>query len=161
MASKARSWPAAASSTRGTWVRSRSGADGSRGVMATDPWTTVAPGRHAANRICVLRQQVDPAVRGVADRAERDDLALELTRRVAVHVGRIAHLRRVPQAAGLVDALEPRDPVEELRHEDDDELRPALTLRTAADVVVDARPSEQRALKGPAIAHALDVAIEL
>src|SRR5690349_7566365 len=97
----------------------------------------------------------------MADGAKRDDLALELVRRVAVHVSRVAHLGGVPQAAGLVDALEPRHTVEELRDEDDHELGPALALRPAAEVFVDARPSEQRPLEGPATAHPLDVAVEL
>src|SRR3954454_6530896 len=97
----------------------------------------------------------------MADGRERGHLALELARRVAVHVGEVAHLGGVPQAAGLVDALEPRDAVEELRDEDDHELRAALALRAAAEVVVDAGPAEERALEGPAIAHPLNVAVEL
>src|SRR3954447_6432123 len=97
----------------------------------------------------------------MADNRERGDLALELAGRVAVHVGEVAHLGGVPQAAGLVDALEPRHTVEELRDEDDYELRPALALRAATEVVVDAGSAEERALKGPAIAHPLDVAVEL
>ena len=55
-------------------------------------------------------------------------LALELGWRVAVHVGRRAHLVGVPQRAGLVDALEPRDAVEVLGNQFDDVLDPALAL---------------------------------
>src|SRR3954454_16468923 len=97
----------------------------------------------------------------MADGRERGHLALELAGRVAVHVGGVAYLGGVPQAAGLVHALEPRHAVEELRDEDDHELRAALALRAAPEVVVDASSAEERALEGPAIAHPLDVAVEL
>ena len=88
-------------------------------------------------------------------------LALELERRVAVHVGVVAHLGRVPQRAALVDALEPRHAVEPLRHEDDDVLGPALALRRRAERVVGARPAQHRQRQRPAIAHARDVTGQL
>ena len=65
---------------------------------------------------------------GAATRA----LALELGRRVAVHVGLGAHLGGVPERARLVDALQPRHAVEVLAHEHDDELRAALALMAGA-----------------------------
>src|SRR3954467_14031680 len=108
-----------------------------------------------------LRDEVDPALRRAADGREDTDLAVELVGRVAVHVGRVAHLGRIPQAARLVDALEPRHAGEELRHQHDDELLTALALWPAAEVVVDPGAAEQGALERPAIAHPLHVAVEL
>src|SRR3954454_19566859 len=108
-----------------------------------------------------LRDEVDPALRRAADGREDADLAVELLGRVAVHVGRVAHLGGVPQAPGLVDALEPRHPGEELRDEHHDELRPALALGAEPALVVHARTAEQRALERPPVRDPLHVAVEL
>src|SRR3954454_17413315 len=108
-----------------------------------------------------LRDEVDPALRRAADGREDADLAAELVGRVAVHVGRVAHLGGVPQAAGLVDALGPRHAGEELRDEHDDELRPALALGAEPALVVHAGAAEQRPLERPPVRDALDVAVQL
>ena len=89
-------------------------------------------------------------------------LALELARRVAVDVGRRAHLGRVPQAARLVDALEPRHAGEELR--DRGSRRTRCRARAAGGAPLassDAGAAEQHALQRPATVDALDVARQL
>ena len=93
-----------------------------------------------------------PSVTASRTRAQPLDLALELGRRVAVHVGVGAHLARVPEVRRLVDALEPRHAVEGLGDEHDDVLRAALALRRRAARVGDARAPEHardRASSGP------------
>jgi hypothetical protein len=106
-------------------------------------------------------QQVDAVADGLADDAHPRHPPLELARRVAVHIGAGAHLLGVPEAAGLVDALQPRHAPEGLGHEHDDVLLPALALHPGAADVRDAGAAEQRALQRPAAAHAVDVALEL
>ena len=95
------------------------------------------------------------------DRGSVVALALELGRRVAVDVGRRAHLEGVPQRAGLVDALEPRHPLVRRGDEDHDELGAALALGRRAPLVGHARAAEQRDLDRPAIADAVQVALQL
>ena len=102
-----------------------------------------------------------PSVDGVAHTPQPLHLALELGRRVAVHVGVRAHLARVPEVRRLVDALEPRHAAEGLRDEHDDVLRPALALRRRAARVGDARAPEHGAIEPPAVPDPVEVALEL
>ena len=86
-----------------------------------------------------------PLLGGIAHGRHRDALALELGGRVAVDVRRGPHLERVPQRAGLVDALEPRHAVERLGDEHDHELGSTLALGRRAALVGDAGAAEDGA----------------
>ena len=54
-----------------------------------------------------IGREVDALLHRLAHAAQRHSLALELGRRVAVHVGRSAHLAGVPQGAALVGSVRP------------------------------------------------------
>jgi hypothetical protein len=108
-----------------------------------------------------IGQQVDAVVDRIPHPRERDALALELVRRVAMDVRRLAHLEPVPQRTGVVDALEPRHALERVRDEDHDELGAALALRRRPVLVGDACAAEHGGVDLPAVADALQVALEL
>jgi len=59
----------------------------------------------------------------------------------------------------VVDALQPRNAVEELAHEHDDVLGPALPLGQCALQVLDPRTPQMGTLQRPAIADTLDVPV--
>ena len=67
-----------------------------------------------------------------------------------MHVGAIAHLARVPEAARLVDALEPRHAVEELGDEHHDELAESLRSVAGTEAAVEARDDVRRTLRAVA-----------
>ena len=78
-----------------------------------------------------------------------------------MHIGGRAHLVGVPQRAGDVDALEPRHPVEVLGDEHDHVLGAALTLRSGAAQIGDARAGQQRAIERPPVRNPAHVTLEL
>ena len=105
------------------------------------------------DQLTVIASRSSPC--SVASRTARSvtPLSLELVGRVAVDVGRGAHLQAVPQRTGVVDALQPRHPLVAGRDQHDDELGTALALRRRAVLVGDARAAEERHLDRPAIAR--------
>src|SRR4051794_30653052 len=109
----------------------------------------------------VFGEELEAPVGGVTDRAEVLAPALELRRRVGVHVGGGAHLVGVPQRARHIHALEPRHAVEVLGDQHDHVLRAALALRARAAQVSDPRAGEQRPIERPSVGDSADVAIEL
>ena len=126
-------------------ARDGAGREGAGGHRRARP---AADRAHGRDRLGGLGQQLEPALGGLAHDRQLVELALELRRRVAVHVGGAAHLVGIPQAPAHVHALQPGHAVEELGHEDDDELRSALALRPGAAQVRHAGAAEQRARTG-------------
>src|SRR4051794_21707598 len=131
--------------------------DARRTVYAAGLTTTAESSTAGIGARSSLLEKRDAVVDGFADGTQGLALALELGRRVAVDVCLGAHFRRVPQRARLVDALQPRDPCEELAHQHDDELRAALALGHGALQVLHARAAQVSARQCPAITDALDV----
>ena len=108
-------------------------------------WRSRSRGRLTASGQAVLaqrREHVEAVLDRLAHDPHRPALSLELGRRVAVDVGRGAHLERVPQRPCLIDTLEPRHPLVRRGHEHDDVLGTALALRRRAVLVGDARAAE-------------------
>jgi quinolinate synthase len=109
----------------------------------------------------VLGQQVQAAIGHLSHGSQSHALALEFGRRVAVDVGARAHLQGVPESARLVDPFQPGHAVVGRRHQDDDELRTALSLLGRAALVGQPGASEQGPVKRPAITEPIQVSTQL
>src|SRR3954452_20104433 len=118
-------------------------------------------GLGGAGRLRVGRQQREPGLGGLPHDRQRLALALELRLRVRVDVGGRAHLVRVPQRPGDVDALQPWHAVEVLGNQHDHVLRTALALWAGAAEIGDARAAEQRSIEWPPVRDPPNVSLEL